>query len=100
MNSIPTTTPARPPSSFVSNQIYSHQQKQISDRALPYSRPPPIQASTDVHPGRSRRGTGPLPHAEHRSADQDPLQGQPVHRRQPKGRHVSKREPHFSHPLQ
>ena len=59
-----------------------------------------IQAGANVHPGRSGRGARLVAHAEHRAPDQDALQGVPVHRRLPQGRHVPERQPHLPHPLQ
>ncbi len=55
---------------------------QIAHCAVPDHGAAAVQAGAHVHPRRGRRRARPVAHAEHRPADQDPLQGLAVHRRQ------------------
>lgn len=54
---------------------------QVTHRAIVDHGAAPVQARTNVHPGRGRRGPGPVAYAEHRPPDKVTLQGLAVHRR-------------------
>ena len=47
-----------------------------------------VQTGADVHSGRSGRGAGSEPHAEHREDAEETLRTEPVYRGEPEGGHV------------
>lgn len=57
--------------------------------------PPPVQTSTDVHPGRDRRGARSVPYSAHRPTVPLTFQRVPVHCGEPEGRLVHERQRTF-----
>jgi structural maintenance of chromosome 2 len=70
---------------------------QFPHRPLPHPLPASILPSTDVHPGRSRRGSGSFTYPEHWPSDPDEVQGQSIYCGQFEGWHVWECEPDFPH---
>lgn len=69
----------------------------LSSRAVTHPVAAALQASADVHPGRSRRRARPLAHTEHRADDSFALFALAVHRRVAQGGHVQQRKRRVPH---